>query len=184
MERAPSPYPRPEAEGAWKGSVSMGPSPREPRLSCGTPEYRLTVAPFRAWRGWASRVAQGRGPRAGDPGSSLPQSPALSPFQREVLQHPAEGHVQPPRRFGLERSRDALRPFPVVPGDLDLDVVPAGLHLDHVVGDALAQRESDDLLRDAPRDPLLLRELAVHPDAEGDAPQGMLEIDGELGGLL
>jgi len=46
-----------------------GPTGREPRLSCGTLEGRLTVAPFRAWRGWASRVAQGRGPRAGDPGS-------------------------------------------------------------------------------------------------------------------
>src|SRR5947207_8435331 len=44
-----------------------GPARREPRLSCGTPEGRLTVAPFRAWRGWASRVAQGRDPRPADP---------------------------------------------------------------------------------------------------------------------
>src|SRR5262249_21704993 len=44
-----------------------GPARREPRLSCGTLEGRLTVAPFRAWRGWASRVAQGRDPRPADP---------------------------------------------------------------------------------------------------------------------
>ena len=44
-----------------------GPARREPRLSCGTLEGRLTVAPFRAWRGWASRVAQGRSPRPADP---------------------------------------------------------------------------------------------------------------------
>src|SRR5687768_16430199 len=42
-------------------------APGEPRRSCGTPGCRLTVAPFRAWRGSAGKVAQGRSPPATDP---------------------------------------------------------------------------------------------------------------------
>ena len=49
-----------------------GSAPREPRLTCGTREARLTVAPFRAWRGSTTRVAQGRGPRAADPKLGYP----------------------------------------------------------------------------------------------------------------
>src|SRR5687767_12755936 len=48
-----------------------GPARREPRLACGTLEDRRTVAPFRAWRGWATRVAQGRDPRPADPTATL-----------------------------------------------------------------------------------------------------------------
>ena len=47
--------------------MSAGQAGRELRLSCGTLEGRLTVAPFRAWRGSASRVAQDRDPRAAGP---------------------------------------------------------------------------------------------------------------------
>src|SRR5439155_20704723 len=62
-----------------------GPAPRELRLSCGTLEDRLTVAPFRAWRGSATRVAQGRSPRATDPTARV--------LRRRLQDQAAAGHA-------------------------------------------------------------------------------------------
>src|SRR5712691_2034060 len=76
--------------------------------SPGFPGFALS----RSGRGLVPRVQSSFLPAAA--GSAVRRS--LSPLQREVLQEAAEGHVQPPGRFGLEGSRDPLRSFPVVPG--------------------------------------------------------------------